>query len=156
MKKLKNIVILFTIFLSTHLYAQEKGVDLNWQTDFEKVKKQAQNDDKLILIYFTGSDWNKACQRLNKEFFYTKKFKDLASENLILLRINKPRRSNLISEYQKSSNEELSKKYDQKVFPTVILVDADGKEIGRVESYNYLKDTSSHYALVEKAIKKRP
>ena len=134
--------------------AQKKGFDLNWQTDFEAAKKTAAKDKKLILLYFTGSDWSSACKNLNKDFFYTEKFKAIADKNLILVRIDAPRRPDLISKLQASYNTKLSKKYDQKVLPTVILVNAKGEQLGKVESYNYLHDTSKHYELVNKALKK--
>ena len=136
-------------------YAQQKkSIDLNWQTNFEEAKKLAKSQNKLILIYFTGSDWSKPSKMLNKDFFYTKKFQKIALENLILVRINAPRRPDLISSLQKNKNLELKKKYNQKVVPTVVITDAKGNSLGKLESYNYLHDTSKHYKLIEKALKK--
>ena len=155
MKKIQVIVIIAVFFVSIQLFAQKKGYDLNWQTNFETAKELAEKDEKLILLYFTGSDWSKASENLNKDFFYTEKFKKLADKHLVLMRVDAPRRRNLISEFQTSSNDSLSKKYHQKVYPTVVLTDAEGKELGKIESYNYLHDTSEHYGLIEKALKKR-
>ena len=136
--------------------AQKKGYDLNWLSDIEQAKNSAQKDGKLILIYFTSSDASAASKLLNEDFFYTKKFKELSEENLVLLRVNIPRRIGLISDLQRSNNQKLSIQYGQKVIPTVILCDADGKKIGMIESYNYLHDTSKHYELINKALKNRP
>jgi len=155
MKRIVVIVILYVAFYSQPIFAQQKGIDLNWQSNFETAKKTAAKNKKNILIYFTGSDWSIACKNLNKEFFYTEKFKKIADKNLILVRVDAPRRPNLISELQASYNSKLSKKYDQKVYPTVILVDASGKKLGMIESYNYLHDTSKHYELVNTIIKKK-
>lgn len=155
MKKIVVIVLFCVAFYSQPFFAQQKGIDLNWQSNFETAKKTAAKSKKSILIYFTGSDWSSACKNLNKEFFYTKKFKKIADENLILVRVDAPRRPNLISELQASNNSKLSKKYEQKVYPTVILVDAEGKKLGMIESYNYLHDTSKHYELVNTVIKKK-
>ena len=134
--------------------AQIKGIDLNWETNFETAKKTAKKNKKVILLYFTGSDWSAACKNLNKDFFYTEKFKKIAEKNLILVRIDSPRRPNLISELQASYNSKLKKKYSQKVYPTVVLVKADGTKIDMIESYNYLHDTSKHYEMVMKVISK--
>lgn len=145
--------ILFLVFLNiVHSYAQ-KSIDLNWQSDFETAKKMAKSQNKHILIYFTGSDWSNSCKILNKDFFYTEKFQNIAEEQLILLRVNSPRRVGLISKLQQDKNLNLSRKYKQRIFPTVILTDADGNEIAKVESYNYLHDTTKHYALLDRAIK---
>jgi len=155
-KKMRKVVfvVLFIALSCTMIFAQQKGYDLNWETNFEEAKSVAKNENKLILIYFTGSDWSSACKKLNKDFFYTEKFKNLSDENLVLVRVDAPRRPNLISEYQASSNQELSKKYEQKVYPTVVLADANGEKLGMIESYNYLHDTSKHYALINDALKK--
>lgn len=152
MKRLLVILIISIAFSST-LNAQQKGFDLNWQTNFETAKESAKKNNKAILIYFTGSDWSSACKNLNKDFFYTEKFKNLADKKLILVRVDAPRRPNLISELQASYNSKLSKKYGQKVYPTVVLVNAKGEELGKVESYNYLHDTSKHYALINDTLK---
>lgn len=154
-KKMKKVVfvVLFIALSCTMVFAQQKSHDLNWKTDFEEAKVVAQKENKLVLIYFTGSDWSSACKKLNKDFFYTEKFKKLSDENLVLVRVDAPRRPNLISDYQTSSNQNLSKKYDQKVYPTVVLVDAKGEKLGMVESYNYLHDTSKHYAMINDALK---
>ena len=135
--------------------AQKKGYDLNWQSDIEQAKTMAQKDSKLILIYFTSSDAStSASKSLNEDFFYTEKFKKIADQNLILVRVNIPRRENLISELQKNSNQALSTIYEQRVIPTVVLCDSNGKKLGMIESYNYLHDTSKHYALISDALNK--
>ncbi len=156
MKRLNSIVIIITIFIGIQAYAQKKGFDLNWQSDFEQAKTMAKKDNKLILIYFTSSDDSAASKKLNEDFFYTEKFKKLADQNLILLRVNMPRRPDLITEFQKGDNQKLSEKYGQKVIPTVVLTNIEEKNMGMIESYNYLHDTSKHYALINEALKKRP
>ncbi|MCF6348887.1 MAG: thioredoxin family protein [Flavobacteriaceae bacterium] len=147
-------IVFFLIIVTDNVNAQKKSIDLNWQTNFEEAKQLAASQNKLLLIYFTGSDWSQACKILNKDFFYTERFQKIAAENLILVRVNAPRRSNLISEFQKDKNLELKKLYNQKILPTVVLTDAKGNSLGMVESYNYLHDTSKHYSLIEEALKK--
>ena len=154
MKKIFTIV--FTLFITViSVNAQQKQVDLNWQTDFEKAKQDAKADQKLILMYFTGSDWSKPCKLLNEDFFYTKKFKEATQDHFILVRINSPRRPDLISTAQIDKNLALRKLYSQKVFPSVVITDAEGKQIGSVESYNYLHDTSKHYKLIDDSLQKK-
>lgn len=157
MKKLKIIGCIAALFLVLPLAAQKKGYDLNWRSDFDQAKIVAKQSNKLILIYFTSSDASTtASKSLNEDFFYTEKFKNLADDHLILVRVNISRRETLAAELQKSSNQLLISKYDQKIIPTVVLCDANGTKIGMIESYNYLHDTSKHYALINEAIKNRP
>lgn len=153
MKKFKYILLLIIIIIANNNVLAQKSIDLNWQTDFEEAKQLADSQNKLILIYFTGSDWSQSCKKLNTDFFYTEDFQELAQKYLILVRINSPRRSGLISGFQENKNLDLKKLYNQKVFPTVIITDAEGKQLGMLESYNYLHDTSEHYELIERALK---
>ena len=149
-----KLILLFLIFSAVYSNAQaQKSIDLNWQSDFEEAKQLASSQNKLILIYFTGSDWSQSCKILNKDFFYTENFQELAQKYLILVRINSPRRSELISDFQENKNLELKKRYNQKVFPTVVITDAKGNQLGMLESYNFLHDTSKHYELIERALK---
>lgn len=152
MKKIGYILFLLIVGF-TNSNAQQKSIDLNWQTNFEEAKELASTQNKLVLIYFTGSDWSQPCKMLNKDFFYTEKFQKIASKNLILVRVNSPRRPDLISGLQKNKNLELKKLYNQKILPTVVLTDAKGNSLGIIESYNYLHDTSKHYNLIEEALK---
>jgi len=146
-----------TVATLINLNAQrQKSIDLNWQTDFDKAQQLASSENKLILIYFTGFDRSDSCKMLNEDLFYTEKFQKIAAEHLILVRVNTPRRKDAISEDQKKKNKGLSDRYHQKVHPTVVLTDAKGKQLGIIESYNYLRDTSQHYTLIYKTIKMRP
>jgi len=154
MRKIAYILLLALIYTSIVNAQNNKSIDLNWQTDFEKVKVLASSENKHILIYFTSYNRGDTCQMLNEDFFYTKKFQKFAKQHLILLRVNEPMRQDAISDDQKKKNETLSKQFDQKVHPTVVLTEADGKLIDKIESYNYLRDTSQHYALLNKIIKK--
>ena len=91
MKKFKYILLLIIIIIANNNVIAQKSIDLNWQTDFEEAKQLADSQNKLILIYFTGSDWSQSCKRLNTDFFYTEDFQELAQKYLILVRINSPR-----------------------------------------------------------------
>lgn len=149
MKKLVYILLLMIYTISVNSQ-NERSIDLNWKTDFEKAKEMATAEGKYIIVYFTGYDRTDSCQMLNKDFFYTEKFKNFADKNLILVRVNTHKREDAISDEQKIKNAQLSKLFNQKVHPTVVLTDADGKLIDKIESYNYLRDTSKHYALLAK------
>ncbi len=157
----KILLFLAIIFLHiTILNAQENTTynDLNWFSNFEKAKKTATTENKPILIFFTGSDWCGICKMLDKDFLTTDKFKTIANKSLILYKADFPRRTDLVSLDQKEVNETLSAKYSKtrskRVFPTIVLVDANGNELGFIESYNYIHDTTRHYGLLENVLAK--
>ncbi len=152
---MKNInIVLFIIIICTIVAnAQETQTpDLKWYKDFEKAKLEANSQNKNILIYFKGSLRSQSSKALEDDFFNTKKFRTIANNNLILVKVFSQQQTNFSSKKQQISNLELKNRYLQKVFPTVVLTDANGVQLGIIESYNYLHDTSKHFALINKKI----
>ena len=101
-----------------------------WLTDFEEAKKQAEKEDKVILIDFTGSDWCGWCVKLSKEVFSKKEFLEYAKKNLVLVELDFPRKKEL-SEELKKQNKKLLKKYHVEGFPSIVLTDAKGKKFAQ-------------------------
>ena len=54
-----------------------------------------------------------------------------SEENLVLYTANYPRNTDLVSLENKKTNKQLSKKYKQESFPTMIVVDEKGNVLGR-------------------------
>jgi len=100
-----------------------------WGTDFEKAKASAAEKGLPILIDFTGSDWCGWCIRLDKEVFSKAEFQGYASANLVLLKIDFPRKK--LPAAEAASNQELAKTYGIQGYPTIVLADAEGKELAR-------------------------
>lgn len=101
-----------------------------WITDYDQAIKLAKETDKNILVNFTGSDWCIWCKRLMKEVFTEKAFIDYASTNLILLKLDFPKAIPQTAE-EKMHNETLARQFSIQGFPTIIILDKDGKEIAR-------------------------
>jgi thioredoxin-related protein len=101
-----------------------------WGDDFEAARKQAQKSGHPILADFTGSDWCGWCIKLDKEVFQQKAFQDYARSNLVLFVADYPRRKQLPPRVARQ-NEALMEKYQVQGFPTIFLMDADGKVLGR-------------------------
>jgi thioredoxin-related protein len=116
------------------VWLQTQAADLNWVTDLPKALTQAKADKKLVLLDFTGSDWCVWCIKFEKEALDTDKFADYAKANLELVTLDFPN-SKPQSDALKAANAALQKKYSVDGFPTFILLNADGKEIGRQVGY---------------------
>lgn len=101
-----------------------------WETDFEVAKKRAKDENKTILADFTGSDWCGWCIKLKKEVFDQAAFQEYAKKNLIMLELDFPHNKKLPAKEQKQ-NDKLSEEFKVQGFPTILLLDADGKEVGR-------------------------
>ena len=111
MQKLQ--ILIFTVLITSFsLSAQmdrdssfiEDEILLNWQPTFTKALKKSKQENKAILIYFTGSDWCSPCKVLDKKLFHTAKFKELAHKDLILYVADNPRNRDLITEKQSKEN----------------------------------------------------
>ena len=101
-----------------------------WETDLEVAKKRAKDEHKEILADFTGSDWCGWCIKLKKEVFDQPEFQEYAKKHLVMLELDFPRKKQLPAK-EKEQNEKLSKEFNVGGFPTVLLLNARGKEIGR-------------------------
>lgn len=101
-----------------------------WLTDFGKAQEMARNENRVILVDFTGSDWCPWCVRLHDEVLKQKQFLDYAADNLILLEVDFPRRKKQTNE-QKQANQALAEKYGIQGFPTILLLDPNGTVIAR-------------------------
>lgn len=119
-------ISLLFLFTAVILNAQE------WQTDYNTALNQAKNENKNIILVFSGSDWCAPCIKLEKEILNSEDFKNYASENFVLLKAEFPRKKkNKLSEEQQEKNNQLAEKYNkQGYFPCVVVLDAAGKVKG--------------------------
>lgn len=114
----------------TNLSAAESA----WSTDLPAAQAQAKKDKKLVLVNFTGSDWCSWCKKLQKEVFTTKEFKDYAKEKLELVEIDFPNNKKQ-TDALKKANEALQAKYKAEGFPTIVVLNGEGKEVWRQVGY---------------------
>ena len=102
-----------------------------WGDDYEKGLAQAKAEKKLVLLDFTGSDWCGWCIKLDKEVFSKKEFKDYAKDNLVLVEVDFPQTKKLAKKI-KEQNDKLQAQYGIKGYPTIIVLNPDGKKVGEL------------------------
>ena len=98
-----------------------------WTEDFEAAKTQATEQEKDLLMDFTGSDWCGWCIKLVDEVFSKDEFKTYANENLVLVELDFPRDKTKLSDETKAQNEKLKNEFGIRGFPTIILADNQGR-----------------------------
>lgn len=103
----------------------------NWLTELKAAQDQARTENKLILVNFTGSDWCGWCIKLKNEVFTKPEFDAFASDNLVLLEIDFPRQKPMPAATRKA-NGALADKYKVNGYPTLHVLDADGKSLGHL------------------------
>lgn len=110
-------------------------VKLNWISSYDDALQKAKKEKKPVLIYFTGSDWCAPCKTLDREMFYTEKFKEFSDRELVLLEVDSPRNQDLLSQDKISENIYLKNKYKVKSFPTLIFLNYKGRKISEKKGY---------------------
>jgi protein disulfide-isomerase len=102
-----------------------------WLTDLPKAQAKAKEEKKMVLLDFTGSDWCGWCIKLHKEVFSTPEFAEYAKKNLVLVEVDFPNKKKQSAELKKA-NDALQKKYSIEGYPTIIVLNGEGKKIGKL------------------------
>ena len=148
---MKKVVLLLALFVSTCVFSQydEDMSNLNWLTDFDEAKSISIKENKPILVYFTGSDWCAPCKMLKKDFFYTEAFEEKADQ-FVLLMIDMPRRTDIISKEQQEKNNNVVSKYNTSGgYPNLVALNDQLHIIGELSGYTFLRETDRHFAFIE-------
>lgn len=125
MKLLKKVV---ATVLSTFAFVGVCHANLDgWSTDLDAAMEKAKKEKKSILVEFTGSDWCPPCIAMRKNVFSKKEFVDAASKDFILVELDFPKADKAVAK----KNQPWAKKFEIEGYPTVILLDHEGKEFTR-------------------------
>ena len=100
-----------------------------WITSYEKGQQEAKASNKLVLLDFTGSDWCGWCKLLDREVFSKPQFKEYADKNLVLVELDFPKTKPMPAE-TRAQNTRLARQYQVAGFPTIILLNGDGRVVG--------------------------
>jgi len=104
---MKPLAFLLFLAISTTLATQSDFLHI------DQALKQSAEEDKPIMLVFSGSDWCKPCIQLKKEILETEAFSETAN-HLIFLYLDFPyRKANRLSKEETSHNEELAERYNK-------------------------------------------
>ena len=126
-------LLLVTSLVSGGIIASSEAAE-GWKTDYTAALAEAAKENKMVLLDFTGSDWCGWCIKLQKDTFSKPEFKKFAQESLVLVELDFPRGKTQSDELKKQ-NEELAEKFGVQGFPTLVLLDPQGKEAARNVGY---------------------
>ena len=100
-----------------------------WTTNYNAALAQAKEQDRKVMLFFTGSDWCGWCMRLNKEILSTPEFARYAREKLILVELDFPK-NKLQSAELVAQNARLQERFRIQGYPTVVILNSAGKPVG--------------------------
>lgn len=123
---LRCCLLSLLLLSATRLAAGDAPV---WSTDLAGA--QARAGDRLLLVRFTSSDGDLWSKRLKEEILIKSHFLNYAKDRLVLVELDFPREKQLPPE-QSKQNAIWAQKYSVTAQPVILLIDPDGKEIGRL------------------------
>src|SRR5215470_11365865 len=110
------------ILLIVLAFAQlSRGEGIEWLGDLEAAKERAKQENKFVMLCFTGSDWCPACKRLRSEVFDQPEFADFARPRFIMVEADFPR-YRPIAHLQLQANKALEKSFHIGSVPTEIVL----------------------------------
>jgi thioredoxin-related protein len=118
---MKKILVIAFLTLTTMSTQAQEG--LTWHTDMTKATDLSIKENKPMFLFFTGSDWCGWCIRLQNEVFKTPEFVKWASNNVILVELDFPRK-NEQTDAIKMQNAQLQQQLQVRGYPTVWFVSA--------------------------------
>ncbi|WJJ96257.1 thioredoxin family protein [Algibacter luteus] len=130
MKKIIFILILIG-FMSVQTFAQKR---ITWHTDFNEALELALNEDKKVMLFFTGSDWCGWCIKLQNEVFKTPDFEKW-SDDLVLVELDFPRRTPQDPKL-KGQNRQLQAMFKVRGYPSVYFVQPEKMPDGKMNLNN--------------------
>jgi len=128
---MKNFLVIVALVLSVNTFAQDGQSSLVWHTDMVTAVDKAIAEKKPLILFFTGSDWCGWCKRLQAEVFFMPEFEKWAKDNVVLLELDFPRRTEQPEEL-KQQNTNIQQMFGVRGYPTIWFVTPtkNGTEIG--------------------------
>ena len=117
-----QFVFLWACLMAEPLQAQSVSLE-NWFTDYDSACHHAQENGKVLMLVFSGSDWCKPCMRLEKNVLDREEFIRYAGEELVLLKADFPRlKKNRLTKDQQKRNDQLAERFNPGgLFPLILL-----------------------------------
>lgn len=129
---MKQRLIGLTMGLTVSAFAPAFAGDATWYADYDEAVKVAKEQEKDLLVDFTGSDWCGWCIRLNKEVFDHEVWQKGVADDYILVALDFPNDPEIKAKVPNPErNKELQKELGVGGFPTILLMNVEGEVFAR-------------------------
>jgi len=102
-----------------------------WKSDYDAALKQAAAENKPVLVSISGMAWCGWCKALESEVFSKPEFIAYAKDNLICVLLDFNRSGRATNAEFAKQHEMLLEKFKVEGFPTVLILNPQGKGIVR-------------------------
>jgi thioredoxin-related protein len=105
--------------------------DISDDTNFATSAALAKQTNRPLLLAFIGTDWSVSSLKLDREVFDQAEFADNSKYNFLLCKVHFYETQERAPETIRQ-NEQLANRYKVEEFPTVVVLNPDGVELGRL------------------------
>lgn len=149
---MKRLIFLLSLFLSLTINLNAQLPSYEIENSFQKAKEQ----DKYVLLVFSGSDWCKPCIQLKQDILSDNDFTEYSFDLLLIHFADFPyKRKNKLSKAHEAHNFLLSERYNKEgVFPKLLLFDQDQNLVIEL-NYNKGMSTKAFINQIDSKIKKQ-
>lgn len=124
---MKHVVLLTALLFSFCLLGQD------WKENYTEALLTSQQENKPLVLVFSGSDWCGPCKRLDRNIWQSETFKTYAAEHYVLYNADFPRKkTNKLPEERLNANKQLAERYNPKGhFPLVLVLNGQEEVLGK-------------------------
>jgi thioredoxin-related protein len=131
-------LLVFLLFFLPKSKAQQ------WQNDLQIGLKEAAQQNKKVLLFFSVPERCESCNNLERNIFKSPEFIEFASENYVLVKIDFSYDAQELTKAQLEKNLLIVEKYNKDgFFPHVVVLNKDAKITNKVDVYN--RETPQQY-----------
>lgn len=126
--------------------AKELPAGLPWVHSYDQAVSQAKSTGQSIVLLFSA-DWCSCCRILEAEILRDPNFAKTLNNEFLFVYVDQAHKLPL---EQKQQNQQLLKRYNVSGLPTLVVVNAEGSELGRT---NYQKMSPHLFAVKLQGLK---
>lgn len=110
------------------------ATNLVWSTDLPGALERARAENKAVLLLFDGSDWCPTSAQVAHDILYQNEFMAYSRDRLVLVLADFPRQLPQ-SDKLKEANANHAARFNIRYYPTFILLNSNGENLGGVIGY---------------------
>lgn len=122
-------LLFLKVFFFLAFVSFEKSDAVVWMSNYDEAARAAKDQNKPLVLFFTGSDWCVWCKKLESEALETKDFEQAAASQFVFVKIDFPQKGSQPAA-QATQNKDLQKRFDVRGFPTIVILTPQGQKIG--------------------------